>query len=105
MQTEKIKIEGNSGTWYVIGDMYDNDYGKVYLLEHETYGDEAPCLIVDEDLNVILEGVWNGFEDLEEYKSGFFDSPEEEYRPSCSNGDYSPSCPWNAPGMSVRDFI
>lgn len=28
-----------------------------------------------------------------------------EYCPSATNGDYSPSCPWNAPGMSIRDFI
>jgi hypothetical protein len=27
------------------------------------------------------------------------------YIPSCTNGDYSPSCPWNAPGMSISDFI
>lgn len=24
---------------------------------------------------------------------------------SAENGDYSPSCPWNAPGMSVKDFV
>lgn len=32
---------------------------------------------------------------------------ETDYRshPSAENGDYSPSCPWNAPGMSVKDFI
>lgn len=30
---------------------------------------------------------------------------EREYTPSATNGDYSPSCPWNAPGMSIRDFI
>lgn len=32
-------------------------------------------------------------------------SYEEEYYPSSTNGDYSPSNPWDAPGMSVRDFI
>ena len=41
--------------------------------------------------------------------------PEEEYDPYCdpeyedcpssTNGDYSPSNPWDAPGMSIRDFI
>lgn len=31
--------------------------------------------------------------------------PEDEYIPSASAGDYSPSNPWDAPGMSVRDFI
>ena len=30
---------------------------------------------------------------------------DDEYCPSATNGDYSPSCPWNAPGMSVNDFI
>lgn len=29
----------------------------------------------------------------------------EPYTPSATAGDYSPSCPWNAPGMSVSDFI
>lgn len=27
------------------------------------------------------------------------------YTPSASRGDYSPSSPWNAPGMSIHDFI
>ena len=38
--------------------------------------------------------------------SAFCDD-EEEYVSvsSASAGDYSPSCPWNAPGMSVRDFL
>ena len=30
---------------------------------------------------------------------------DNEYCPSATNGDYSPSNPWDAPGMSVRDFI
>ena len=30
---------------------------------------------------------------------------DDEYCPSATGGDYSPSSPWNAPGMSVRDFI
>lgn len=28
-----------------------------------------------------------------------------EHTPSASAGDYSPSCPWNAPGMRMSDFI
>ena len=38
-------------------------------------------------------------EDEEDYEY------EEEYVPSAENGDYSPSAPWRAPGMSVKDFI
>ena len=30
---------------------------------------------------------------------------EEEYIRSSTNGDYSPSNPWDAPGMSIKDFI
>ena len=27
------------------------------------------------------------------------------YTPSAENGDYSPSNPWDAPGMKISDFI
>ena len=30
---------------------------------------------------------------------------EDEYCPSSTAGDYSPSNPWDAPGMSIKDFI
>ena len=33
------------------------------------------------------------------------DEDEEEYVPSAESGDYSPSNPWDAPGMSINDFI
>lgn len=29
----------------------------------------------------------------------------DEYCPSATAGDYSPSSPWNSPGYSVHDFI
>lgn len=35
---------------------------------------------------------------LEEGESTYTEEYEDDYY-------YSPSCPWNAPGMSVRDFI
>ena len=30
---------------------------------------------------------------------------DEDYVPSSSRRDYGPSNPWDAPGMSVKDFI
>ena len=33
------------------------------------------------------------------------DEGDDEYTPSAENGDYSPSNPWDAPGMSISDFI
>lgn len=65
MQKENIKIKGHIGTWYVI-DEAEWKGEKVFLLEHEIYGDEAACLIVNEKLEIILEDVWNGFDDLED---------------------------------------
>jgi hypothetical protein len=64
MQKDKIKISGHIGSWYIIDEKYFQGK-KVYLLEHETYGDDAASLIVDEDLNIILDNVWNGFSDLD----------------------------------------
>lgn len=63
MKKEGLKIDGHIGTWYVINESYYKGK-KVFLLEHETYGDEAACLIVDEKMSVVLDDVWNGFNDL-----------------------------------------
>ena len=34
-----------------------------------------------------------------------WDEAQPEYVPSAENGDYSPSNPWDAPGMNIWDFI
>lgn len=33
------------------------------------------------------------------------DTGDDYYLYNSLNGDYSPSQPWNAPGMSINDFI
>ena len=33
------------------------------------------------------------------------ETAEERYTKSSTAGDYSPSCPWKAEGMSINDFI
>ena len=47
--------------------------------------------------------------EMEDYEKEFFgiemENEYDEYIPSGENGDYCPSCPWNAPGMSITDFI
>ena len=65
MKTENIGIKGHTGTWYVIGTQIILGE-KYFLLESEQHGDEAPCIIIDERYNLILEDVENGFEDLRE---------------------------------------
>ncbi len=67
MKKNNIKLKGHKGTFYVISDTVMDINGKlkrVYLLENEVYGDEVPCIIIDGDYNIILEDVYNGFEDL-----------------------------------------
>ena len=46
-----------------------------------------------------VDGETEACESFEKYYN------EEEYIPSATNGDYSPSNPWDAPGMSIKDFI
>lgn len=65
-----ISVKGHVGTWYSVDQKVFSLNGKntiLLLLEHETYGDEAPCIIIDLKGNLILEDVWNGFDDLVEY--------------------------------------
>lgn len=44
-------------------------------------------------------------EDLDLYEEIEEDEDKDEYCPSSTNRDYSPSNPWDAPGMSIKDFI
>lgn len=45
-------------------------------------------------------------EDWADYSPCVHDHHEDyEYTPSATDGDYSPSHPWDAPGMSISDFI
>jgi len=66
-----VKIKGFIGTWYSI-DTTQYKGKTVYLMEHETYGDEAESLIIDEQNNIIREDVSNGFDEL------YYDFGEDE---------------------------
>lgn len=63
MKTDGIVVKGHIGTWYVIDELPERG---LFLLEHETYGDEAACVIVDGSGALVMEDVWNGFDDLDE---------------------------------------
>ena len=39
------------------------------------------------------------------YEWGKYSDEEDDYTPSATRGDYGPSNPWDAPGMSMSDFI
>lgn len=70
---EGISAKHHIGTWYSIAHkMYKNQL--YFLLEHQEYGDEAANIIIDLNGNVILDQVYNGFDDLEDY----FDIQKEQ---------------------------
>lgn len=70
---EGIIIEHHIGSWYVIDHVFVEN--KLYfLLEHEEYGDEAANIIIDHTGQLILDNVYNGFDDLDDY----FDNLERE---------------------------
>ena len=67
MEKNNIKLKGYYDTFYVISDTVMDIKGtlkRVYLLENEFWGDEVPCIIIDSDYNIILDNVYNGFDDL-----------------------------------------
>ena len=61
--TVDYEIEGKDGTWEVV------DYllveGKNYfLMEHEQYGTNVAYVILDQNGKVIVDSVYNGFDDM-----------------------------------------
>jgi hypothetical protein len=66
MKKEGIKVNGHKGTWYVIDEITVSG-NKYYLLEHETYGEDAACICIREDGKLILEDIWNGIIEISEF--------------------------------------
>lgn len=63
---EGIIVQSHIGTWYSIDHaIYGNNI--YFLLEHQEYGDETSNIIIDIEGNVILDNVFNGFDDLDDY--------------------------------------
>ena len=57
-----LAVAGHIGTWHTI-DRHEIGGHSFYLMEHDTYGDEAACIIVDEHGKLVLDDVYNGFDD------------------------------------------
>jgi len=77
--------------------------------------DEIQAEIEEIEGTIENERLWAWAEDihfeniinLEAYLEMLYEMKNEvyEYVPSAENGDYSPSNPWDAPGMKMSDFI
>ena len=79
-------------------DMYDSNYenviGKQEAVVLWEYGGHQGYLSAKDP------NTGEGYE----YEDDF-DDYDRDYAPSSTRGDYSPSNPWDAPGMSIGDFI
>ena len=68
-KSEHVKLEGHIGRWHTLDSRTypgENGESKTYhLMEHDTYGDDAAMLIVDSNGTIVLDDVWNGFDDLD----------------------------------------
>ena len=72
--------------------------------------------LIEDDADEAYEYMCGTME-LSEREAGMLDLDMDKYREisdsgdeanaaaSCTSGDYGPSHPWDAPGMSIRDFI
>lgn len=52
------KIKGHSDTWSEIGNSVYNGK-KIYLLENDQWGDDTNFLLVDKDLKVLSDDVYD----------------------------------------------
>ncbi len=62
---EHIKIENESGTWYEI-DTIVHCGQRLYLMESEQHGEDVPHIIIDGNNDIVLDCVFNGFDDYYE---------------------------------------
>lgn len=76
--SDNITVEGHTGTWYVI-DTAEVDGQELFLLENEEYGDETANVIVDENGALVMDDVWNGFDELYEQMDYMAESEEKVY--------------------------
>jgi hypothetical protein len=110
-------LDGVTGNCYVIDG--DNDIDLIQNILNKCgyelwdYPMSEIDHIVENNLNVVLVDCMVYNEEKKEYEHVYrwfevpdgFEEEDEEYTPSSTGGDYSPSNPWDAPGMSVSDFI
>lgn len=62
MDTSGLAVSGHIGTWHTI-DRKEVDGHSFYLMEHDTHGDEAACIIIDEKGRLTLSDIYNGFDE------------------------------------------
>ena len=108
--TRILNVSIKSNNVLFVEDLYNKVIEEIYP-EMEDY--EKKFLLKEvKEYDELVSQLWkHGFEySLETNSNGYVEVNVEEKEdgddfPSSCNGDYSPSDPWNAPGMCTQDFI
>lgn len=100
--SEKFYSQLNHGEVdFSYGCLADSDI-KIEDTEDEDFWEEPDW----DDEECEIDRLYQDASEDELRKMGAFDNlHDDEYVPSAENGDYSPSNPWDAPGMKISDFI
>lgn len=61
---KSVKIEGHRGKWSSIESIIVAGI-KLHLMEHDTYGEDADMVIINQYGKIIAEDVCNGFDDID----------------------------------------
>lgn len=97
--------ETTDGEWHI--DYLDNNGEGFTLWEATRTAREISCRdgVKWAQVREMEEPENREVDDEYEYSDYEYHEMDEYYTPSATRGDYSPSCPWKAPGMSISDFI
>lgn len=74
-------------------------------LRQDDKGNKIVCVPRYGSFDVYFADEDTAWDILKQYEIDWDNYEEDEYTPSSTYGDYSPSNPWDAPGMSKQDFI
>lgn len=61
IDTAGLEIAGHVGTWHTIDNAMVDGH-MFWLMEHDTYGDRAACIILDDQGNPVLSNIYDGFD-------------------------------------------
>ena len=99
--TTDFHIEGKEGSWLAF-DSIIIDGKEFFLMEHTTYGSDATWIVLDEDGKLVVDNVYNGFDEavqkeIQEYLNPVQiiaepqkqeNPPLENWQKSYENGEY-----------------
>jgi hypothetical protein len=63
VNSKGIKVKNHLGTWYVIEEVYYNGE-QYFLLEHETHGDDALWVAINNKGDLIMDDISDGSGEL-----------------------------------------